>query len=167
MAKRQTFYSFYYAPDCWRAATVRSIGVIEGNKPAPDNDWETVTKGGDEAIKRWIKEQMQGRSCTVVLVGNQTANRKWINHEIVESWNAGMGVVGIHIYGLKNRDSYISQKGENPFDYINYNPTGGKLSSIVRCYDPAGADSKEKYDWISKHLSNAVEEAIKIRENNN
>ncbi len=33
---------------------------------------------------------MKYRSCTVVLVGENTANRKWINHEIVESWNAGM-----------------------------------------------------------------------------
>jgi hypothetical protein len=31
---------------------------------------------------------------------------------------------------------------------------------------PAGATSKERYDWISTHLANAVEEAIKIRGNN-
>ena len=166
MAKRQVFYSFHYKPDCWRAATVRNIGVIEGNKPAPDNDWETITRGGEPTIKRWIKDQMKYRSCTVVLVGNQTANRKWINYEIVESWNAGMGVVGVHIYGLKSEDGYISKKGNNPFDYINYGDTGEKLSTIVKCYTPAGANSKERYGWISKHLSNAVEEAIKIRGNN-
>lgn len=166
MIKRQVFYSFHYKPDCWRAATVRSIGAIEGNKPASDNDWETITKAGGEAIEKWIKDQMKGRSCTVVLVGNKTADRKWINYEIVESWNAGMGVVGIHIYGLKNQEGYISEKGENPFDYITYGDTGKKLSAIVKCYNPAGINSKEKYDWISKYLSDAVEEAIKIRENN-
>ena len=108
---RRIFYSFYYKPDCWRASTVRSIGAIEGNKPVSDNDWETITSGGDPAIEKWIKEQMKDRSCTVVLVGNKTANRKWINYEIVESWNAGMGVVGMHIYGLKDADGYISEKG--------------------------------------------------------
>lgn len=164
--KRQVFYSFHYKPDCWRASTVRSIGAIEGNRPAPDNDWETIVGKGDEGIKKWINEQMQYRTCTVVLVGNQTANRKWINYEIIKSWDGGMGVVGICIHGLRNSQGYIAQKGDNPFDYIGYGDTGKKLSSIVKCYDPAGADSKERYAWISKHIANAVAEAIKIRNDN-
>ncbi len=159
---RKIFYSFHYQPDCWRTSQVRNIGAIEGNKPAHDNDWETVTRGGDEAIKRWIKTQMGGRSCTVVLVGRETANRKWINHEIVESWNSGMGIVGIRVHGLKNQAGFIANPGENPFDHITYG--GGKLlSSVVKCYDPAGINSKEKYDWISRYISAAVEEAVKIR----
>ncbi len=54
----------------------------------------------------------------------------------------------------------------NPFDYINYGDNGKKLSAIVKCYNPTGANSKERYAWISKYISDAVEEAIKIRENN-
>lgn len=164
--KRQVFYSFHYKPDCWRASTVRNIGVVEGNKPATDNDWEEITESGDQAIKDWIKEQMKYRSCNVVLVGNQTANRKWIDYEIIESWNSGMGVVGIHIYGLKNQEGYVSQKGDNPFDLITMDDSDDKLSEIVECYTPVGSDSKERYDWISKHLSDVVEEAIEIREEN-
>lgn len=164
--KRQVFYSFYYKLDCWRASQVRNIGTIEGNKPAPDNEWEKITSAGDDAIKRWINEQMKYRSCTVVLVGSKTANRKWINCEIVKSWNDDMGVVAIYIHGLKNSQGYIAEKGENPFDYVTYGDTGKKLSAIVKCYNPTGANSKEKYDWISRYISNAVEEAIKIRNNN-
>ena len=88
--KRHVFYSFHYNQDNWRAAQVRNIGVIEGNRPATDNDWESVKKGGENAIKKWISEQLQGRTCTVVLVGFETADRKWINHEIVKSWDDGM-----------------------------------------------------------------------------
>lgn len=164
--KRQVFYSFHYMPDSWRASQVRNIGAIDGNKPAPDNDWETITRSGDEAIKKWIMDQMKYRSCTVVLVGENTANRKWINFEISKSWNAGMGVVGIYIHGLKNHDEQTANKGYNPFDYISYDDSGKKLSSIVKCYNPSGSDSKEKYYWISKYISDAVEEAIRIRLNN-
>jgi restriction endonuclease S subunit len=164
--KRQVFYSFHYKPDCWRASTIRSIGAIEGNRPAPDNDWETISSSGDEAIKKWISEQMKYRSCTVVLVGNKTADRKWINHEIVKSWNNKMGVVGIYIHGIKNSQGYITEKGDNPFDYISYGDSGKKLSAIVKCYNPAGENSKERYDWISRNISNAVEEAVKIRNSN-
>ena len=163
MPKRQIFYSFHYKPDSWRASEVRNIGVIEGNNPVSDNEWETITKGGDNAIKRWINDQMKYRSCTVVLVGSNTANRKWINYEIVRSWREGMGIVGIYIHGLKNSQGAISQKGRNPFDYITFRGTTKKLSGIVKCYDPQGSNSKDRYAWISKHLSNAVEEAIGIR----
>jgi hypothetical protein len=161
---RRAFYSFHYKPDNWRAAIVRSIGAIDGNKSATDNDWETVTKGGDDAIKRWIADQLYGRSCTVVLVGTYTANRKWINYEIVRSWEEGMGVVGICIHGLKDSDGKIAAQGGNPFDYIGYGNTGKKLSSIVKCYNPVGINSQDRYDWIKTHLANAVEEAVGIRE---
>jgi len=163
---RRVFFSFHYKPDVIRASQVRQIGALEGNKSATDNNWEKITSGGDPAIKKWIENQLKGRSCTVVLVGQNTANRKWINYEIVKSWNASMGVVGIRIHGLKNIDGVIATIGKNPFDYITYGLTKEKLSSIVKCYNPTGSNSKERYAWISKHLVNAIEEAIKIRNAN-
>ena len=63
---RRVFYTFHYEPDCARAARVRNMGVVEGNKPATDNDWERITNGGDKAIQRWIDDQLYGKSCNVV-----------------------------------------------------------------------------------------------------
>lgn len=163
---RQCFFSFHYKPDAARAAQVRQMGTVEGNPPVSDNDWEKVTKGGDTAIKKWIAGQLSGKSCAVILAGTNTANRKWINYEIKEAWNAGKGVVAIHIHGLRNFDKKVSTKGKNPLSFITHGPTGKKLSSIAKCYDPDGSNSKERYAWIKKHLANAVEEAIKIRNAN-
>ena len=73
--KRRVFFSFHYELDSSRAALVRNIGVLDGNRPATDNGWEAVKRGGDEAIRRWISEQMKERSCTIVLVGTETAGR--------------------------------------------------------------------------------------------
>ena len=162
---RRCFYSFHYVPDNWRASTVRNIGSIEGNQPAKDNDWETIASGAnrDAKIEAWIESQMKGRSCTIVLIGQNTANRKWINHEIIQSWNKGMGVVGIRIHGLKDSAGNTASQGENPFDYITHGPTQRKLSTIVKCYSPSGVNSQERYAWISQHLANAVEEAVNIR----
>lgn len=163
---RRCFYSFHYKPDNFRAGQVRNIGVVEGNKPATDNDWEEVTKGGDDAIKKWIAEQMKGKTCAIVLVGEKTANRKWINHEIIKAWDDGLGVVGIRIHGLKNSDGEIASSGDNPFDSIGYGNTEKKLSSIIKCYNPTGTNSKDRYDWIAKNLEEKVEEAIEIRSKN-
>ena len=166
---RRVFFSFHYVRDNWRAAQVRNIGAIgaiEGNQPATDNDWETVKNGGDSAIKRWISNQMHGRSCTVVLVGTETAGRKWIKHEIIKSWKDKKGVVGIHIHGLQNSKKAVSkEKGRNPFDDIVFEDSAKKLSSVVRCYNPPGGTSSARYRWIGKNLADIVEEAIDIRKN--
>ena len=78
-----------------------------------------------------------------------------------------MGVVGIHIHGLKNLDGKVATKGNNPFSYITiWGNSGKKLSSIVNCYTPAGSTSKERYAWIAENLEAAVEEAIQIRKDN-
>ncbi len=166
--KRRCFYSFHYEPDNWRASTVRNIGAIEGNEPASDNDWESIASGPnqDEKIRGWIANQMKGRTCTIVLVGSGTANRKWINYEIVKSWDDGLGVVGLRIHGLKDRFERTAIFGANPFDHITHGPSKKLLSSIVKCYNPAGTTSQERYMWIRQHLANAVEEAIRIRNAN-
>ena len=166
MIKRRIFYSFHYAADSWRAATVRNIGVVEGNRPATDNKWEEVKRGGDMAIKKWIAEQMKYRSCTLVLVGARTAGRRWIDHEIKKTWEDGMGLAGIHIHGLRNQDSRISRKGDNPFAHFTVEGPDGKrrrLSSVVKCYNPPGTNSSLRYNWIRDNLADIVEEALRIR----
>lgn len=160
MAKR-VFFSFHYDHDNWRAAQVRNIGVIEGNVPVSDNDWETVKRGGHAAIEKWIKEQLNGRSCTVVLVGTNTAGRKWINYEITESWNSGKGLVGICIHNLQDRSERQSPKGTNPFNGFNVKDT--PLNSIVKLYDPPYSISTDVYAHIKQNIASWVDEAIAIR----
>src|ERR1700689_4558182 len=137
---RKAFYSFHYKPDNWRAGTVRGIGAIEGNQTVSDNEWEEITSGGDPAIRTWIADQMKGKTCVVVLTGQHTAGRKWINHEIVEGWNASKGLVGIHVHNLLDVDGYQTPKGGNPFSYV----TAGdrRMSDIVKVYDPPFVTSK-------------------------
>ena len=158
---RKCFYSFHYKPDVTRVAKLRSIGMIEGNQPAQDNDWESVAQRGAGAIESWIAAQMTGRTCTIVFVGSNTANRPWINHEIIKSWEKGLGIVGIRIHGISDINGNTCSIGENPFNYISLGQS--KLSSIVKCYDPSGVDSKAKYATIASNLAAWIEEAIKIR----
>ena len=162
---RKCFYSFHYLKDNWRVSQIRNIGAVEGNKPAKDNDWETITKGGDKKIKEWIDKQMQGRTCTVILAGSSTADRKWINYEIEKSWNDGKGVVVIHIYNLKDSESKQNSKGSNPLYYVTVNANGEKkkLSTIAKAYDSNKTDSKKVYDYIKDNIEDWIEEAIKIR----
>ncbi len=159
MAKRQVFFSFHYKNDVMRTAQVRNIGAIDGKSLFSDNKWEEVKSKGDRAIQNWIDEQMKYRSCLVVLVGEETANRKWINYEIKKAWSSGKGVVGIYIHNLKDPRYGKSKQGRNPFDYISLK-NGNKLSSIVKCYNPNTYDT---YNNIKDNIEDCIEEAIQIR----
>jgi hypothetical protein len=160
---RNAFYSFHYKPDNWRAAQVRNAGAVEGNSPASDNDWETITSRGDGAIKTWINGQMQGRSCAVVLIGAGTAGRKWINYEIVHAWDNRKGVVGVYVHKLRDSDGAQSRQGNNPFDHITLGGTSNKLSSVVKAYYPPQTSSQDVYAYITNNLAGWIEEAITIR----
>jgi hypothetical protein len=157
------FYSFHYQLDLMRASQLRNIGTLQGNEPAPNRDWETIANSGDKAIKDWINAKMEGRSCTVVLIGQNTAGRKWINYEISKSWNDGMGIVGIRIHGLQDADGFTAKTGGNPFDYVSFNNRADKLSSIVDVYDPEGSSSHERQAWIAKNLEAIVEKALTVQ----
>ena len=160
---RKVFFSFHYDNDCWRTQQVRNIGFIEGSKPVSANDWESVKKGGDAAVERWIADQLVGRSCIVVLVGAQTAYRKWVQHEIIQAWNLKKGVVGVRINNLKDSDGTQALPGPNPFDKITLGQTA--MSSTVNLYKPVSSSSTESYDAIKNGLSGWIEEAIEIRNN--
>ena len=101
--KRQVFFSFHYSNDNWRASQVRNMGIVSGDSTFSDNDWEEVKLKSDAMIKLWIDSQMAKRSCVVVLIGEKTAGRKWINYEIEKAIELNKGIVGIYIHNLKDR----------------------------------------------------------------
>jgi hypothetical protein len=138
------------------------MGVIEGSPIASDNDWEAIKRGGWRAIKKWIDEQMTGTSCCVVLIGRWTANREWINYELVEAWNQKKGIVAVHIYELKDLNGKKSSRGTNPLDYVKLS-SGVLLSSVAKSYDPPFVDSKDVYADIRAKLPRLIEDAIAIR----
>lgn len=158
---RKVFTSFHYKPDNWRVSQVRNMGKIEGNSIVTSNKWEEVTKGGVSAIKKWIDDSMSGKTCVIVLVGENTAGRKWIKHEIKKAWEAGRGIFGIHIHNLKNSNGDQSEKGRNPFE--DFEVDNKLMSSIVKCYNPPYSTSKYVYEHIEENIEDWVEKAIEIR----
>jgi len=161
---RRVFYSFHYYADNVRASQVRNMGVIEGNTLASDNDWEAVKRGGERAIQNWIDNQLYGCSCTIVLVGTETAGRKWVKYEIEKSWNDGKGVFGIYVHNLKDFNGYQARQGRNPFDDFTMQRDNSKLSSIVQVYNPPYWDSKLVYGYIRENLATWIEQAIHVRQ---
>ena len=161
---RKAFYSFHYNPDrsdSWRASLVRNMGIIEGNIPVSNSDWEEITLWGEEAIKKWIDRQLYGTSVAIVLIGAKTADRKWIKYEIKKAWNDKKGVLGIYIHNLEDKNGGRSSKGSNPFE--NFTLDGTSMSEIIKAYDPPYTVSSDVYNYIKENLADWIEDAIDIR----
>lgn len=50
MAK-SVFYSFHYDNDAWRVQQIINMGALDGQTILNSQDWETVKRQGDAAIK--------------------------------------------------------------------------------------------------------------------
>mgnify|MGYP001603832387 CR=1 FL=1 len=158
---RHAFFSFHYQNDNWRAGQVRNAWVIQDRDTAgfwDAADWEEVKRGGESAIERRIENQLDGTSVTVVLIGSQTAERKFVKYEIQRSHELGKGLLGVRIHKLKDRNGLTSSAGENPFDsfYVDTNGRRKYLSEIYPVYDWVANDGYENFaDWIEKAARDA------------
>jgi hypothetical protein len=157
---RSIFASFYYDGDADRVQQVLQMGAIEGDSLVTAQEWETVKRKSDAAIEKWIYEQMLRKSAVVVLVGSDTASRKWVDHEIRKAWDDKRRLVGIRIHGLNNLAGQTARRGANPFASVRLK-NGATLDYYVDLHDPAGADSKAVYKSISDNLDAWVGNAKK------
>lgn len=160
---RRVFFSFHFANDFWRTQQVRNINTLEGQTLCSANAWEEVKRKGEANIKQWISDNMEGKTCIVVLVGAETASRPWVIHEISKAWNDGRGVLGIRINKLLGTDSLPSAAGVDPMSKVTFKGSSKSLAGIAPLKSPSGADSKSVYASISANIENWIEEAIKIR----
>lgn len=136
---RQSFFSFRYKKDNWRASIVRNSWVTQDRKASgffDSAEWEEVKKKTDSAIEAWIDGQLKGTSVTVVLIGADTAGKKWINYEITSSHKKGNGMLGIYIHKLKDKDQNTATKGTDPFANFTFKNAAG----VVVTYPV--------YDWV-------------------
>ncbi len=159
---RKAFFSFHYKNDVWRANIVRNNWVTKPNRETAgfidSAEFEKIKKGGDAAIKSWIREQLNGTSVTVVLIGSETNTRDYVKYEIQQSYQKGNGMIGIYIHKLKNILGNTSLKGSNHFGEIGRDALGNVVyfSSKYNTYDWIEDDG---YNNLGKWIENAALDA--------
>lgn len=114
---RNVFYSFHYGNDVMRAMVVRNQWVTKGGQKisgiVDKAEFEEVKRKGDAAIKRWIDSQMVGTTVTVVLIGEETLEREYVQYEIRKSIERGNAILGIHISKIKDAHTGMTSKRGN------------------------------------------------------
>lgn len=137
-----------------RVQQVRRIGALEGDEPVTANRWEEI-KRSEQGVKNWINENLKGKSCLVVLIGSETASRKWVQYEIQQAWGRGMAVVGIYIHRLRCPRGGYAAKGSNPFDLFEFTRGDRVVKPLV--FTPSFSDA---YNDIAENIEDWIEQAI-------
>ena len=149
---RQVFFSFHYDRDISRVNIVRNSGFLQQETGFIDHSlWEKSKLSGEAALEKLIDDGLKGASVTAVLIGAETAGRKWVDYEILNSWNKGKAVIGIRIHQLKNFSGHTDISGSNPFDKFTFEEAGAKvpLSRNVKIYDWVDDDGYNNFSsWI-------------------
>ena len=160
---RRAFFSFEYAHDVSRAMVVRNSWVTQGKEAAgfiDAADFEKVKLGGDEAIKKWIRQQLKGTSVTVVLVGSHTCTRKYVRYEIEQSKIIGNGLLGIDVSKIKDLQGNTTERcGEIPEGYEFYLWNKHKGYENLGTYLPKCRNAGKPFQyWLfSKNLHESTE----------
>lgn len=168
----KVFFSFHYENDNWRVQQIRNMGVVEGNQLVKPNDWEEIKRKGVDSIKDWIDKQLRHSNVVVVLVGSETAQRRWIQYEIETAWNMGKPILGIEIHELLDVSGNSDFNGCNPFELFtidrkgkaevyesNYgiNWYGTPMSRYVKLYDPLSDEYRHLFEDHSIRFINESE----------
>jgi MTH538 TIR-like domain (DUF1863) len=152
---RHVFYSLHYDADRTRVGGILSSGALQGNLEANLAEWDKIKRSGDFAIKRWVEQGLRGRSCNVVLIGAQTAQRPWVRYEIKRSRELRLALFGVHIHNLKDAKGQQSAKGDSPFEHADSGL--GSFATSVPVFEPAETDSKLAYRSIVDNLARWAE----------
>lgn len=121
---RKVFFSFDY-DDVWRVNVVRNSDVTKKSAEVAGfidkAKFEEVKKKGADAIRKWIDQQMEGTSVTVVLIGANTSESEWVKYEIKKSIDRGNGLMGVYIHNIEDEHGKTGVKGQDPFAMLGYN----------------------------------------------
>ena len=149
---RKTFFCFRYHQDYWRAINVRNSWTSKERTAAgffEPTEWEDMKRQADSVIENWIDTQLNDTSVTVVLIGADTAGKKWIEYEMKRSLAKGNGMLGICIHEIKDIKGNTSAPGANPFTKLV--PAEGGATPAYPVYDWIKDDGYHNLDtWIEE-----------------
>lgn len=114
---------------------LRASGCNVRNSSAEEDKEGGLIRNGkrvdDKTIARYLRKRINWAKTFIVIIGEQTHKRPWVNYEIKKAAEMGKQIVGIYDYGCKD-------KVELPEAYKRYggSPIGwsslDKLSSIIK-----------------------------------
>ncbi len=95
--------------------------------------------------------KLNGTSVTVVLIGEETSRRPYVQYELQQSYKRRNGIIGVHIHNCKDKDGNVCSKGSTTFGELGKDSGGNTVYffQIAKVYDWADDDGyKNLGKWI-------------------
>ena len=133
MKKTRAFFSFYFTEDRHRARQVMAAWLSgDGREATPFISREALLamiEGGIPLIYQWIEEEIAKADVSVVLIGQGTAGRHFVEYEIAQSIRQRKPVLGVRVHGLPDEGGGRCQPGVSPlfpmFPIYDWDADGG------------------------------------------
>jgi len=154
---RRVFFSFHYENDINRTMVVRKSWVLRGVEETGFKDkaeFEEVKRRGKKAIEDWIDEQLKGTTVTVVLIGEETLERPYVQYEICQSLNKGNSIIGVKINNIKDMKTKLDSKQGNIHTVIG-NKNGENVYFDNIAYGIYDYIKDDGYNNLGKWIENA------------
>jgi hypothetical protein len=131
---RRTFFSFHYKPDVNRAWVARNSWVTKVALGQRDDAgffdssvFEAKQRESDDALKVFLRQGLDNTTVTCVLVGQQTALRRWVRYEIFRSFMRGNGLLAVRINTIASFNNPATAAGPDPFASLAFWIYGDRL----------------------------------------
>lgn len=151
---RRTFFSFHYQRDIWRANIIKNSWVTRSDREDAGffdaSVFEEAKKKGDENLKRFLHQGLDGSSVTCVLAGAETYLRRWVRYELIKSFIRGNGILCVSIHQLQDRNQRTDTAGENPLANLAFRVADDR----IEFHEKLGEKWSQSNDLPSMSLSN-------------
>lgn len=114
---------------------LRTSGCNVRNSSAEEDKEGGLIRNGkrvdDKTIARYLRKRINWAKTFIVIIGEQTHKRPWVNYEIKKAAEMGKQIVGIYDHGCKDKvklpEAY-KRYGGSPIGWNSLD----KLSSIIK-----------------------------------
>ncbi|MDR3719399.1 MAG: TIR domain-containing protein [Bryobacteraceae bacterium] len=126
---RRAFFSFHYQRDVTRAHVVRNSWVTKDVREDAgffdSSVFESKKRTSEDALKQFLRDGLFNTSVTCVLIGAETAWRRWVRYELFQSAIRGNGLLGVQIHSIQNLQKQVDAAGWNPFATTGFEVKNG------------------------------------------
>lgn len=142
MANVHNVFISHYSGDVQRLRDLkerlRNNGCFARNSSAEeDNDGGLIRRGhrvSDATIARYLRMGIKWAKTLIVIIGEHTHERRWVNYEIQEAHKMGKQIIGIYDYGCKDSvklPKAFERYGGSPIGWNSLDKLSGMLNGKV------------------------------------
>lgn len=152
------FYIFDTETDLFRAGQLAATTSGPTAATPTTLDYELLNSQRDDEVRHWIDEQLALSSCLVVLIGQHTANQRWVKYAIGMARQLEKPMIGVAIDKLVDEEGHQGIAGTSPFASAGMSP---RALAALEIYDPPFATSAFARAHIKYSLPDWVELAVR------